>query len=74
MRAVERVLVGAGRPMKVRDITEALGRPTKGDEGRGPIETTRATCKRLVKNGRAIEHPIGTFTARRITTLRRGTA
>ncbi|MET9146485.1 hypothetical protein [Streptomyces sp. NPDC004042] len=72
MQAVEQILVGAGRPMKVRDITEALGRPTKGEEGRGPIETTRATCKRLVRNGRAVEHPIGTFSARRFTGPRRG--
>ncbi|MFD3352645.1 hypothetical protein [Streptomyces fradiae] len=67
MQAVEQILVGAGRPMKVKDITEALGRPTKGDEGRAPIETTRATCKRLVKNGRAVEKPVGTFATRRVT-------
>lgn len=67
MQAIEQILVGTGRPMKAKDITEALGRPTKGDEGRAPIETTRATCKRLVKNGRAVEHPIGTFIARRVT-------
>ncbi|MGW0667804.1 hypothetical protein [Streptomyces sp. NPDC002746] len=70
MQAVEQILVGAGRPMKVKDITEALGRPTKGDEGRAPIETTRRTCKRLVKNDRAMEHPIGTFAARRVTESR----
>ncbi|MFJ4741033.1 hypothetical protein [Streptomyces sp. NPDC088775] len=74
MQAVEQILVGAGRPMKARDITEALGRPTKGDEGRAPIETTRATCKRLVKNGRAVEHPIGTFAARRVTESQKGDA
>ncbi|MEN3586668.1 hypothetical protein AAH978_21315 [Streptomyces sp. ZYX-F-203] len=74
MQAVEQILVGAGRPMKVKDITEALGRPAKGDEGRAPIETTRATCKRLVKNGRAVEHPIGTFAARRVTESQGGDA
>ncbi|MGV9317941.1 hypothetical protein [Streptomyces sp. NPDC003660] len=72
MQAVEQILVGAGRPMKVKDITEALGRPTKGDEGRGPIETTRATCKRLAKNGRAVEQPIGTFSARRVRESQEG--
>ncbi|WP_137988835.1 hypothetical protein [Streptomyces vilmorinianum] len=74
MQAVEQILVGAGRPMKVKDITEALGRPTKGDEGRAPIETTRRTCKRLVKNGRAVEHPIGSFAARRVTESQGGDA
>jgi hypothetical protein len=74
MQAVEQILVGAGRPMKVKDITEALGRPTKGDEGRAPIETTRATCKRLVKNGRAVEKPVGTFAARRVTESQGGDA
>ncbi|MFJ9328779.1 hypothetical protein ACIRPN_30815 [Streptomyces sp. NPDC101230] len=72
MQAVEQILVSAGRPMKARGITEALGRPTKGDEGRAPIETTRATCKRLVKNGRAVEHPIGVFAARRVTKTQGG--
>ncbi|MFD5617197.1 hypothetical protein [Streptomyces yangpuensis] len=74
MQAVEQILVGAGRPMKVKDITEALGRPTKGDEGRAPIETTRATCKRLVKNGRAVEKPVGTFATRRVTESQGGDA
>lgn len=74
MQAVEQILVGAGRPMKVKDITEALGRPIKGDKGRSPIETTRRTCKRLVKNGRAVENPIGTFAARRVTESRGGDA
>ncbi|WP_256106053.1 hypothetical protein [Streptomyces sp. ODS05-4] len=74
MQAVEQILVGAGRPVKVKDITEALGRPVKGSEGRAPIETTRRTCKRLVKNGRAVEHPIGTFAARRVTESRGGDA
>jgi hypothetical protein len=61
MQAVVQILVTAGRPLPVRDITEALGRPVNGQEGRGPIETTRATCKRLVKNGRAVEDPVGVF-------------
>ena len=63
MQAVEQILVTAGRPLAARDITEALGRPTKGQAGRAPIETTRRTCKRLVKNGRAVENPVGVFTA-----------
>ncbi|MDX3854167.1 hypothetical protein [Streptomyces sp. AK02-01A] len=63
MQAVEQILVTAGRPLVARDITEALGRPTKGKAGRAPIETTRRTCKRLVKNGRAVENPVGVFTA-----------
>lgn len=29
MQAVEQILVSAGRPMKARDITEALGRPSR---------------------------------------------
>jgi hypothetical protein len=63
MQAVEQILVTAGRPLSVRDITEALGRPTKGKEGRGPLATIRATCKRLVKNHRAVEESVGMFAA-----------
>ncbi|MFB7512900.1 hypothetical protein [Streptomyces sp. NPDC056144] len=75
METVERVLLTAGRPMPVRDITEALGRPTQGKEGRGPLATVRATCKRLVKNGRAVEQPVGMFAiARAETSLPEGAA
>ncbi|MEU2390398.1 hypothetical protein [Streptomyces sp. NPDC007369] len=68
METVERILLTSGRPMPVRDITEALGRPTQGKEGRGPLATVRATCKRLVKNGRAVEQPVGMFTIARAET------
>ncbi|KOU52180.1 hypothetical protein ADK55_16975 [Streptomyces sp. WM4235] len=68
METVERILLTAGRPMPVRDITEALGRPTQGKEGRGPLATVRATCKRLVKNGRAVEQPVGMFAIARAET------
>ncbi len=65
----------AGEPDAAPGLrTAALGRPTKGDEGRAPIETTRRTCKRLVKSGRAVEHPIGTFAARRVTESQGGDA
>lgn len=74
MQAIEQILVGAGRPMNVKDITEALGRPIKGDEGRSSNETTRRACKRLVKNGRAVENPIGAFAARRVTESQGGDA
>ncbi|KNB48984.1 hypothetical protein [Streptomyces caatingaensis] len=65
MEAVERILVTAGRSMPVRDITEALGRPTRGKAGRGPLATVRGTCKRLVKNGRVVEEPVGMFAVAR---------
>ncbi|MFD4577481.1 hypothetical protein ACFWNK_34395 [Streptomyces sp. NPDC058417] len=62
MDRVEQILLSTGRPMRIRDITEALGRPTRGKEGRGPLATVRVTCKRLVNNGRAVERPVGWFT------------
>ncbi|MFJ7910062.1 hypothetical protein [Kitasatospora sp. NPDC096204] len=65
MQAILQILVTAARPMRVRDITEALGRPVSGHEGRAPIETTRSMCKRLVKNGRAVEGPAGVFAVAR---------
>ncbi|MGO4459640.1 hypothetical protein AB4039_20430 [Streptomyces sp. M-16] len=68
METVERILLTTGRPMPVRDITEALGRPTQGKEGRGPLATVRATCKRLVKNGRAVEQSVGMFAIARAET------
>ncbi|MEV7928522.1 hypothetical protein [Kitasatospora sp. NPDC088779] len=61
MQAVLRVLVTAGRPMRVREITEAIGRPASGREGRAPQETTRSTCKRLAQQGKAVEGPVGVF-------------
>ncbi|MFE4976136.1 hypothetical protein ACFRAR_29045 [Kitasatospora sp. NPDC056651] len=61
MQAVLMVLVTAGRPMRVREITEAIGRPASGKEGRAPQETTRSTCKRLVQQGKAVEGPVGVF-------------
>ncbi|MFF7685229.1 hypothetical protein ACFZB6_03645 [Streptomyces syringium] len=65
MQSILQVLVTAGRPLRVKDITEALGRPTSGREGRVSLETTRSTCKRLVKNGQAAEGPVGVFTIAR---------
>ncbi|MFD5086434.1 hypothetical protein ACFWOG_27830 [Kitasatospora sp. NPDC058406] len=61
MQAVLRVLVTAGRPMRVREITEAIGRPASGKEGRAPQETVRSMCKRLALQGKAVEGPVGVF-------------
>lgn len=65
MQAILQILVTAGRPLRAREITEALGRPASGREGRVPVETTRSTCKRLVKNGKAVEDPVGVFAVAR---------
>ncbi|MCX5211153.1 hypothetical protein OG689_41955 [Kitasatospora sp. NBC_00240] len=61
MQAILQILATSGRPLGVRDITEALGRPVSGAEGRVVKETTRSTCKRLVKTGRVVEGPVGVF-------------
>ncbi|KAB7835568.1 hypothetical protein [Streptomyces mobaraensis] len=61
MEWVERIIGGVGRPITVREITEALGRPTRGKAGRGPLATVRVTCKRMAQNGRVIEQPVGYF-------------
>ncbi|MFE7561904.1 hypothetical protein [Kitasatospora sp. NPDC057500] len=69
MQAVLQVLATAGRPMRVREITEAIGRPASGKEGRAPQETTRSTCKRLAQQGKAVEGPVGVFAIARFDGL-----
>ncbi|MBT2399399.1 hypothetical protein [Streptomyces sp. ISL-100] len=49
------LLQGAGRPLKVNDITAEIG----DDSSR--VETTRSRLKRLVKEGRVVEGPTGSF-------------
>lgn len=66
MAKVEQVLVGVGRPLTVKDITEALGRPARGKEGRGPLATVRVACKRLVSKGCVVEGPVGWFAVARV--------
>ncbi|MFD9256914.1 hypothetical protein [Streptomyces sp. NPDC059538] len=63
MMAIAWILGTAARPMTVRDITVALQRPARGQEGRGPRETVRRACKRLAAQGRVAEDPVGIFTA-----------
>lgn len=60
-REVLQVLATSGRPMRVKEIAAALGRPTKGKTGTSAVETVRSTCKRQVKHGRAVEGPAGVF-------------
>ncbi|SCK09482.1 hypothetical protein [Streptomyces sp. WMMB 322] len=60
-REVLQVLATSGRPMRAKEIAAALGRPTKGKAGTSAVETVRATCKRQVKHGRAVEEPAGVF-------------
>lgn len=60
-REVLQVLATSGRPMRVKEIAAALGRPTKGKAGTSAVETVRSTCKRQVKHGRAVEGPAGVF-------------
>ncbi|WP_438293386.1 hypothetical protein [Streptomyces sp. HUAS TT7] len=63
--ARERMLVllaGAGRAMKVQDITAAIGEDVS-DTSRGRrVETTRSRLKRLVKEGSVAEGPTAWFT------------
>ncbi|WP_327132405.1 hypothetical protein OG311_16385 [Streptomyces sp. NBC_01343] len=59
--ARERILVllaGAGRSMKVQDISAAIGEDTSLARR---VETTRSRLKRLAKEGRVIEGPIAWF-------------
>ncbi|MBP2056812.1 hypothetical protein J2Z21_009831 [Streptomyces griseochromogenes] len=58
---VLQVLATAGRPLRVKEITEAIGRPVSGKQGAAAIETTRKTCKRHVSQGRAVEPEPGVF-------------
>ncbi|MGA4841384.1 hypothetical protein [Streptomyces sp. G45] len=55
------VLATAGRPLHVKEITEAIGRPVSGKPGTAAIETIRKTCKRHVTQGRAVELKAGVF-------------
>ncbi|MDF2260477.1 hypothetical protein [Streptantibioticus ferralitis] len=55
------VLATAGRPLRVKEITEAIGRPVSGKQGSAAIETTRKTCKRHVTQGKAVEPEPGVF-------------
>ncbi|MFF4158373.1 hypothetical protein [Streptomyces sp. NPDC001678] len=64
MRAIVQVLVTAGRPMKPKEIAEALGRPTKGKEGDSARETIRGSCKRLVTAGQLVRVSAGEFVIR----------
>ncbi|MFD7539890.1 hypothetical protein [Streptomyces sp. NPDC059819] len=57
----QQVLTTAGRPLRVKEITEAIGRPVSGKPGTAAIETTRKTCKRHVTQGRAVEPEPGVF-------------
>ncbi|MFD7018520.1 hypothetical protein [Streptomyces sp. NPDC059928] len=59
--ARERMLVllaGAGRAMKVQDISAAIGEDTSNQR---LVETTRSRLKRLAKEGRVVEGPIAWF-------------
>ncbi|KNB52491.1 hypothetical protein [Streptomyces caatingaensis] len=51
--------------MPVRDITEALRAADPGEGRAGALATVRGTCKRLVKNGRVVEEPVGMFAVAR---------
>lgn len=67
MLAIEQLLATSGKPMHVKDVTAALGRPTDGKEGTAAIETIRATCKRLVGHGRVTEVKTAVFAIARTT-------
>ncbi|MFD5477583.1 hypothetical protein [Streptomyces hawaiiensis] len=60
MRAIEQLLATSGKPMHVKDLTAALGRPTEGRAGTA-AETIRATCKRLAGHGRIAEVKTAVF-------------
>jgi hypothetical protein len=47
--------------LRVKEITEALGRPVDGRRGTAAMETVRKTCKRQVMHGRAVETEPGVF-------------
>ncbi|MFD7552584.1 MULTISPECIES: hypothetical protein [unclassified Streptomyces] len=70
-RQVLQVLATAGRPLRAKEITEAIGRPISGKVGAAAIETTRKTCKRHVRHGRAVEPEPGVF---KIAAARSGNA
>lgn len=58
---VLQVLATAGRPLHVKEIAEAVGKPVSGKAGTSAVETVRKTCKRHVDHGRAIEPDPGVF-------------
>ncbi|MFI6690113.1 hypothetical protein [Streptomyces sp. NPDC050485] len=63
--ARERMLVllaGAGRAMKVQDITAAIGEDVSDTSKGRRVETTRSRLKRLVKEGLVTEDPTAWFT------------
>ncbi|MET8057513.1 hypothetical protein [Streptomyces microflavus] len=63
--AQERMLVllaGAGRAMKVQDITAAIGEDVSATSKGRRVETTRSRLKRLVREGRVTEGPTAWFT------------
>ncbi|MFF7251570.1 hypothetical protein ACFZBU_47885 [Embleya sp. NPDC008237] len=55
--AIVRVLATSGRSMRVREVTESLGRETT----RPNLETTRVTIKRLVKSATLVELQKGLY-------------
>jgi hypothetical protein len=52
------LLAGAGRAMKVRDIAAAIGEDVSMVRR---VETTRSRLKRLLKEERVVEGPVGWF-------------
>ncbi|RKN03111.1 hypothetical protein [Streptomyces radicis] len=52
------LLAGAGRAMKVRDIAAAIGEDVSLVKR---VETTRSRLKRLLKEKRVVEGPVGWF-------------
>lgn len=52
------LLAGAGRAVKVQDITAAIGEDVS--QGRR-VETTRSRLKALVREGRVVEGPTAWF-------------
>ncbi|MGY0063530.1 hypothetical protein ACWY4P_44655 [Streptomyces sp. LZ34] len=55
------LLAGAGRAMKVQDITAAIGEDVSDTSKGRRVETTRSRLKRLVKEGRVVEGPTAWF-------------
>jgi hypothetical protein len=56
-QGILRVLAGSGRPMRARELNEALGR----EETRSRRETMRTTCKRLASRGEVVEVEPGLY-------------
>ncbi len=65
-----RLLAAVGRPMRVRELNEALGRP----EIRTQQETLRTTCNRLVREGVLTRVKTGLYTVARTDSGREGVA